>query len=114
MARGLKQQQQQQQGWKEETSINTYICTCTHALSLNLSPSPTPPKTPSNEHVHLPKGNAIRSWKQVWLRVMNESKKINWKQKKRKHDPWEEKNFFYIHKEKRKESVMLIIALHSY
>ncbi len=63
MARGLKQQQQQQQGWKEETSINTYTHKCTHALSLNLSPSPTPPKTPSNEHEHLPKGNAIRSWK---------------------------------------------------
>jgi hypothetical protein len=49
----------------ERGNFDQHIDTHMHArtLSLNLSPSPTPPKTPSNEHVHLPKGNAIRSWK---------------------------------------------------
>jgi len=32
---------------------------------------------------------------------MTESKKINWKQKKRKHDPGEDKNFIYLHQKKK-------------
>ncbi len=32
---------------------------------------------------------------------MTESKKHKLETKKRKHDPWEEKNFFYLHKKKK-------------
>jgi hypothetical protein len=103
MARGLNNKNNKKKAGKRKLrSTHTHTHARTHSLSLNLSPSTTPPKTPSNEQVHLPVGNAIRSWKEVWLRVMTESKKINWKQKKRKHDPREEKKFFYLHTKKKK------------
>jgi hypothetical protein len=97
MARGLKQQQQQQ-GWKEETSINTYTHTCKHALSLSTSLHLQLPQKPFKWTCASPKRKCNQELEISVAQGYDRIQKNQLETKKRKHDPREEKNFFYLHK----------------